>query len=54
MISQNDFAGRRRAMPSADLAPWLKPADIAQVILFLRSEEARPIHGAALPVHGTT
>ena len=36
----------------ADFASWPKPEDIAQVILFLASDAARTIHGAAVPVYG--
>ncbi len=38
----------------ADFSKWPKPQEIAQVILFLCSEEARVIHGAAIPVYGKT
>jgi NAD(P)-dependent dehydrogenase (short-subunit alcohol dehydrogenase family) len=47
-----DTAANRKAMPSADFSKWPKPQEIAQVILFLCSEEARVIHGAAIPVYG--
>ena len=47
-----DTAANRSAMPKADFARWPKPADIARVILFLCSAEARVIHGAAVPVYG--
>ena len=47
-----DTAANRKAMPGADFSKWPKPQDIAQVILFLCSEEARVIHGAAIPVYG--
>lgn len=49
-----DTPANRRAMPKADFAQWPKPADIARVILFLCSDEARVIHGAAIPVYGRT
>jgi NAD(P)-dependent dehydrogenase (short-subunit alcohol dehydrogenase family) len=49
-----DTPANRRAMPSADYTLWPKPADIARVILFLCSPEARVIHGAAIPVYGRT
>jgi NAD(P)-dependent dehydrogenase (short-subunit alcohol dehydrogenase family) len=39
-------------MPGADFASWPKPQDIAQVILFLCSDAAKTIHGAAIPVYG--
>lgn len=45
-----DTAANRKAMPDADHSKWPKPADIARVVLFLCSEEARLIHGAAIPV----
>ncbi len=44
----------RRVMPKADFAKWPKPEDIARVILFLCSDEAKLIHGAAVPVYGDT
>jgi NAD(P)-dependent dehydrogenase (short-subunit alcohol dehydrogenase family) len=47
-----DTDANRRAMPNADFSKWPKPADIARVILFLSSDEARLIHGAAVPVSG--
>jgi len=42
----------RTAMPNADFAKWPKPRDIARVILFLCSDDAKVIHGAAIPVYG--
>ena len=49
-----DTATNRRAMPNGDFAAWPKPEDIAQVILFLCSDNAAVIHGAAVPVYGTS
>ena len=40
-----DFEANRRAMPKADFAKWPKPDDIARVILFLCSADARIIPG---------
>jgi NAD(P)-dependent dehydrogenase (short-subunit alcohol dehydrogenase family) len=45
-----DTEANRKAMPDADFAKWPKPQDIAQVILFLCSDDAKLIHGAAIPV----
>ncbi len=45
-----DTGANRKAMPKADFAKWTKPEDIAAVILFLCSEEAKAIHGANIPV----
>jgi NAD(P)-dependent dehydrogenase (short-subunit alcohol dehydrogenase family) len=47
-----DTEANRRAIPKGDFAKWPKPEDIARVILFLCSDEARVIHGAAIPVYG--
>ena len=49
-----DTAANRRAMPGADFSKWPKAEEIARVILFLCSEDARVIHGAAIPVYGRT
>jgi NAD(P)-dependent dehydrogenase (short-subunit alcohol dehydrogenase family) len=45
-----DTPANRKAMPKADFASWPKPDDIARVILFLCSDDAKLIHGAAIPV----
>lgn len=47
-----DTEANRKAMPDADFAKWPKPADIARTILFLCSDDAKVIHGAAVPVYG--
>jgi NAD(P)-dependent dehydrogenase (short-subunit alcohol dehydrogenase family) len=47
-----DTQANRKAMPNADFVKWPKPEDIARVILFLCSEDARVVHGAAIPVYG--
>jgi len=43
-----DTEANRRAMPDADFSKWPKPEEIARVILFLCSEEAKVVHGAAV------
>jgi NAD(P)-dependent dehydrogenase (short-subunit alcohol dehydrogenase family) len=47
-----DTPQNRASMPDADPARWVAPADLARVIVFLASDAARAIHGAALPVTG--
>ena len=47
-----DTPENRAAMPDADPARWVAPADLAAVIVFLASDAARAVHGAALPVTG--
>lgn len=48
--SMIDTAANRGAMPDADFTKWTKPEEIARVILFLCSDEAKVIHGISLPV----
>lgn len=45
-----DTEANRKAMPNANFAAWTKPGDIARVVLFLASDNANAIHGAAIPV----
>jgi NAD(P)-dependent dehydrogenase (short-subunit alcohol dehydrogenase family) len=47
-----DTEANRKAMPGVDFSKWPKPEEIARVILFLCSDEAKVIHGAAIPVYG--
>lgn len=42
----------REAMPKADFTHWVKPEAVAEVFLFLASDAASAIHGAAIPVYG--
>jgi NAD(P)-dependent dehydrogenase (short-subunit alcohol dehydrogenase family) len=49
-----DTDANRQAMPKADFATWPKPEEIAQVILFLCSDRAAVVHGAAVPVYGNS
>ena len=47
-----DTPENRAAMPNADPRRWVATEDLASVIVFLASDGARAIHGAALPVSG--
>jgi NAD(P)-dependent dehydrogenase (short-subunit alcohol dehydrogenase family) len=47
-----DTPQNRRDMPDADHSRWVPPAALADVILFLASDAARAVQGAALPVYG--
>ena len=48
-----DTPENRAAMPKADPSRWVQPEALADVILFLASDAARAVHGAAIPVYGT-
>jgi len=47
-----DTPQNRQERPSADHGKWVEPAAIADVILFLTSDTARAVSGAAIPVFG--
>ncbi len=47
-----DTPQNRADMPNADFDTWVPPAALADVILFLASDAARAVHGAAVPVYG--
>jgi NAD(P)-dependent dehydrogenase (short-subunit alcohol dehydrogenase family) len=47
-----DTPANRRAMPEADRSRWPTGEEIAPVILFLASDEAKLVSGAAIPVYG--
>jgi NAD(P)-dependent dehydrogenase (short-subunit alcohol dehydrogenase family) len=52
MPSIIDTPENRSAMPEADPTNWVSPEKLANVILFLCSEEASAVHGACVPVVG--
>jgi len=52
MPSIIDTPQNRADMPGADPRRWVAPAALADVVLFLASDRARAIHGAAIPVTG--
>jgi NAD(P)-dependent dehydrogenase (short-subunit alcohol dehydrogenase family) len=47
-----DTPQNRASMPKADTSRWVAPEALADVILFLASDTARAVHGAAVPVYG--
>ncbi len=47
-----DTEANRKAMPNADFRKWPKPEAIARVIVYLCSDAAAVIHGAAVPMYG--
>src|SRR5262245_18736876 len=47
-----DTPENRSAMPQGQFNEWVTTQDLANVILFLSSDAARAIHGAAVPVYG--
>jgi NAD(P)-dependent dehydrogenase (short-subunit alcohol dehydrogenase family) len=47
-----DTPQNRTQMPDADHSRWVKPEEIASLVLFLLSDEAGCMNGAAIPVYG--
>ena len=47
-----DTLRNRKDMPDADFSKWVTPQALADVIVFLASDDARAINGASLPVYG--
>lgn len=47
-----DTKANRDDMPNADFSAWVQPEDLARVMLFLASPQARDITGALIPVTG--
>ena len=54
LVSIIDTPANREGMPDEDYSRWVSPNDIAKVILFLISDAAAVINGAAIPVYGRT
>jgi NAD(P)-dependent dehydrogenase (short-subunit alcohol dehydrogenase family) len=47
-----DTEANRHSMPDADHGSWTRPEEIARVVLFLASDAAAAVNGAAVPVYG--
>jgi NAD(P)-dependent dehydrogenase (short-subunit alcohol dehydrogenase family) len=47
-----DTAANRASMPKSDFSKWVRPQELAEVILFLVSDAASAVTGALIPVSG--
>ena len=47
-----DTAANRESMPKSDFSKWVRPQELAEVILFLVSDAASAVTGALIPVTG--
>ena len=47
-----DTPRNRSDMPDADFSKWVHPEELANVVCFLGSDNAKAIHGALIPVVG--
>jgi NAD(P)-dependent dehydrogenase (short-subunit alcohol dehydrogenase family) len=48
-----DTPANRDAMPGSDFSKWVRPRDVASLMVYLASREAAGINGASIPVYGT-
>jgi NAD(P)-dependent dehydrogenase (short-subunit alcohol dehydrogenase family) len=48
-----DTPANRKAVPGGDFSKWLKPADVADLILWVADERAAHITGTAIPIDGS-
>jgi NAD(P)-dependent dehydrogenase (short-subunit alcohol dehydrogenase family) len=47
-----DTPDNRRSMPEGDASRWVKPEELVSAMLYLISDEASAVNGAAIPVYG--
>ena len=48
-----DTPGNRKAMPTADPSKWVRPQDVADLVLWLANEQAGHVTGSAIPIDGS-
>jgi NAD(P)-dependent dehydrogenase (short-subunit alcohol dehydrogenase family) len=48
-----DTPANRKAMPGSDFGWWVRPAAVADLIVWLAGDAGRDVNGAAIPVYGT-
>ncbi len=47
-----DTPGNRALLPDSDTKHWVQPEEVAELILFLLSEQAAKVTGALVPIYG--
>lgn len=47
-----DTPANRAAMPKADPSKWVRPDEVAKLVLYLSGEQAAQVNGAVIPVYG--
>jgi NAD(P)-dependent dehydrogenase (short-subunit alcohol dehydrogenase family) len=47
-----DTPANRASMPSSDFSRWVTPEEIASIVLFLCSDDARSVSGNVLKAYG--
>jgi len=47
-----DTPANRKSIPGADFSKWVRPSAVASLIIWLASEAANDMNGAAIPIYG--
>lgn len=47
-----DTPANRKSMPGANVSTWVQPASVASLLVWLASDAAKDVTGAAIPVYG--
>jgi len=47
-----DTPANRAALPGVDTSPWVQPASVASLIVWLAGDAGKDVTGAAIPVYG--
>ena len=47
-----DTPGNRKDMPGADVSPWVQPASVASLVVWLAGDGGKDVTGATIPVYG--
>lgn len=47
-----DTPANRKAMPKADFSKWVRPENIASLMVWLAGESGKDVNGAGIPVYG--
>ena len=47
-----DTPANRAAMPDANPTTWVQPANVASLLVWLASDAATDVSGAAIPIYG--
>lgn len=48
-----DTPANRAAMPAADISKWVRPEQVAGLLVYLASESSADVNGAAIPIYGS-
>ena len=47
-----DTPTNRKVMPNADVSKWMRPANVASLVVWIASDVGADVNGAVVPVYG--